>query len=198
MACRRWCSHGTTSSSPRALTTALYMDFEIPERVLGARGDWTHSALYVGNGMVVESLGSRGVIERDLMRLIRTNHHAMILRPRYRSTAEVDAAITEARQHLGKAYDSRFSLGSDERMYCIEHTYKSVTRGAPNLSMAPHSLLGFKFVTPMTFLKSPDTDIIYSTGSGFFRNYVGSVSIALTCHVAATPPPILTPGPRPP
>lgn len=150
----------------------VYMDFEIPERILGVGGDWTHSVTYAGNGRVIEALGARGVIERDLGELVESNHHLMILRPRYKSPAEAQAVVDEARRHIGNRYDGRFSLKTDERMYCIEHTYKSVSRGAPHIQMKPHSLLGLKFVSPETFTKSPDMDLVYSTGSSFRYNYL--------------------------
>ncbi|MBI2264107.1 MAG: hypothetical protein HYU64_02870 [Armatimonadetes bacterium] len=148
------------------------LDFEIPLFLMAAQGNWTHTALYEGDGKVIESLGSKGVIERSLDELITTNHHAMILRPAYSSPDGPEKAIETAKGFLGRPYDGKFSLKSDDKVYCIEHTYKAVKGGGPELRLSPTKLFGYPVVTPKTFIVSPDLQVIYSTGSSFFLNYL--------------------------
>lgn len=149
-----------------------FLDFEIPLFLMAAHGDWTHTALYAGDGKVLESLGSRGVIERTLDELITTNHHAMIMRPAYGTPDGPAKAIAKARGFLGLPYDSGFSLKTDDKVYCIEHTYKSVKAGDPDIRLTPTKVLGIPVVTPKTFVSSPDMKEMYSTGSHFFLNYL--------------------------
>lgn len=148
------------------------LDFEIPLFLMAAEGNWTHTALYAGDGRVVESLGSKGVIERSLDELIGTNHHAMVLRPAYSQSDGPRKAVEKARQFVGKPYDNKFSLKSDDALYCIEHTYKSVKAGEPGIRLEPKKILGIPVVTPKVFVSSPDMKELYSTGSRFFYNYL--------------------------
>ncbi len=153
----------------------LYMDFEIPLKLAGHKGDWTHTALYVGDGKVVESLGSRGVVKRDVEDLVGTNHHVKVLRPDY-PEGGLPKTIAEAESHIGKPYDNKFSLKSDDAFYCIEHTQKSVKVGIPEVDLEPSSILGLKVVSPETFNTSKDLETVYDTGSKFSDIYFSKFS----------------------
>ena len=153
----------------------VWMDFEIPLKLTGHRGDWTHTALYVGDGNVVESLGSRGVIKRTAEVLVGENHHVKILRPEY-SQESLRRTIDVAEAHIGDPYDNKFSLKTDDALYCIEHTQKALKAGNPAISLEPSSILGWKVVSPQTFNTSKDFEVVYDTGSSFARNYLSKFS----------------------
>lgn len=152
-----------------------WMDFEIPLKLVAVGGDWTHTALYAGEGKTIEALGSRGVVERPARELVGENHHVRVLRPEY-PEGGVEKAITEAASHVGKPYDLGFSLDSDDKMYCIEHTAKALEAGNPDIDLETHRLIagkaGWEFVSPKVFNRSGDFEVVYDTGSKFSQNYM--------------------------
>ena len=160
----------------------LWMDFEIPLKLTGARGDWTHTAVYDGKGKTIEALASQGVVERPVEELIGENHHVRIMRPKY-AEGEADKAIDYARSKLGTAYDFKFS-DSDEKIYCIELTQKALSHAAPRIPLQSDKLFWGKFgpnvVTPETFNQaaaaSDDLEVVYDTGSNFNLNYLAKFS----------------------
>ena len=159
----------------------LWMDFEIPLKLTGSKGDWTHTAIYDGEGTSIESLAKRGVTERPIETLIGENHHVRVLRPNYPEGGE-QKAIDFARAQIGKPYDMKFAL-DDEKFYCIELTHRALEEGAPNTGLRPHKLLWNKLgpdvVTPKSFNQAIDGDqleMVYDTGSNFTRNYLAKFS----------------------
>jgi uncharacterized protein YycO len=152
----------------------VYMDFEIPERLLlGAKGGWTHGAVYMGDGKTMESLvRTKGVITRDVRTLIEEDHHVMVLRPKYRDPGDAQKVVEAARKFADAKYDFKFSLESDDKLYCTELVYKAVKNGAPYVNVEPWSILGKKIVPPDSFFQSKDFDVIYNTGSNFWLNYL--------------------------
>lgn len=160
----------------------LWMDFEIPMKLTGARGDWTHTAVYDGNGKSIEALASRGVVERPVEELIGENHHVRVMRPKY-PEGGAENAIEYARSKVGMPYDFKFS-DSEEAFYCIELSQKALAKAAPQIPLESNKLFWNKFgprvVTPETFnkaaAKSEDLEIVYDTGSNFNRNYLAKFS----------------------
>jgi len=57
------------------------------------------------------------------------NGRLLVLRPEQLPEAQREAAVAEAKRHLGKPYDWRFGWG-DEAMYCSELARKAYSRAA--------------------------------------------------------------------
>jgi uncharacterized protein YycO len=69
-----------------------------------AQGSYTHSAIYVGKGQVVEALQG-GVVRRSLKRSLRDLDGAVVVRPKV-STKARRAAATFAKTQVGAPYES--------------------------------------------------------------------------------------------
>lgn len=160
----------------------LWMDFEIPLKLTGSRGDWTHTAVYDGKGKSIEALASQGVVERPVEKLIGENHHIRIMRPKY-PEGGAKTAIDYARSKVGIAYDFKFS-DTDDAFYCIELSQKALAEAVPDLPLKSNKLFWNKFgpkvVTPETFNRaakeSDGLEVVYDTGSNFNRNYLAKFS----------------------
>jgi hypothetical protein len=149
-----------------------FLDIEVPEMILGVGGAWTHTAVYVGKGQVVESLWATGVVQRPIEEVLGEQHHARILRPGYKTPQDAQAAADEAKKHVGAGYDAKFDLASDEGFGCVELVYKAVHRAAPYIDLKPHSFFGKEYLSHKVFNRSPDMTVIEDTGSSFFYNYL--------------------------
>lgn len=149
-----------------------FLDIEIPEMLLGVGGAWTHTAVYVGHGDVVEALWGSGVGRRPVDEVLGENHHARILRPAYHNPQDAQAAADEAIKHVGAGYDAKFDLASDEGFGCVELAYKAVHRAAPYIELKPHHLFGKEYLSHKVFNRSPDMTVIEDTGSSMFYNYL--------------------------
>lgn len=152
-----------------------WLDLEIPEALLGIGGGWSHTALYVGDGQVVEALWGDGVLKRPVDELLAENHHARILRPAYQP-GQAEKAAAEANRHVGKGYDATFNLADDSAFGCVELVHTTISRAAPQIELKPHKLLGKTFLSHKVFNSSPDMEVIEDTGSSFFYNYLSKFS----------------------
>ena len=160
----------------------LWMDFEIPMKLTGSRGDWTHTAVYDGKGKSIEALASKGVVERPVEELVGENHHVRVMRPKY-PEGGADKAIDYARSKVGMPYDFKFS-DSEDAFYCIELSQKALAGAAPDLPLQSNKLfwnkVGPRVVTPETFnraaAQSENLEVVYDTGSNFNRNYLAKFS----------------------
>lgn len=150
-----------------------FMDIEIPSMLIGAGGGWSHTAIYVGDGKVVEGLGNehKKVVERSVEEAIGINHHVRVLRPKYEE-GQADAAAQRAKEFVGKPWEMAFNLHSDEALGCLEVVYKAVKRSAPQMDIETHSLFGKKYLTHKVFNDSPDMEVVADTGSSMWYNYL--------------------------
>jgi hypothetical protein len=84
-------------------------------------GFWSHGAVYVGDGWVVEAIGE-GVVYTDLVTWMTTKDAVRVCRPLFASYAQREAAALWARSFVGRRYDYSFASGNDA-FYCFELTY---------------------------------------------------------------------------
>lgn len=81
-------------------------------------GYWKHVAMYIGNGLIVEAVGS-GVRKSDLITFLLHRDHVKCLRPKFMTEASCAASALIATSQIGKPYD--YELKSDIRaFYCAE------------------------------------------------------------------------------
>jgi len=114
-------------------------------------GYWTHSALYIGtsdknstinNHFVIEAL-SEGITCRLLKESLQVDAF-IILRPLL-DEEEIDLAISNAYDHIGKPYDYDFDFNTIDKVACSELIYLSYQHA--NV-INTHSNFGRKFTTP--------------------------------------------------
>lgn len=150
-----------------------FMDIEIPSALMGMDGAWSHTAIYVGDGKVVEGLGNetQKIVERSVEDSIGINHHVRVLRPNYQE-GQGEAAAQKAKDFVGKPWEMAYNLESDEALGCIEVVYKAIKRTAPQMDIQAHSIFGKEFLTHKVFNDSSDMKVVKDTGSSFLYNYL--------------------------
>ncbi len=119
-------------------------------------GYWTHSALYIGtlnrnytkdNLCVIEAL-SEGITCRSLNESLQVDAF-IILRPCI-SKIEIDKAIKNAFDHIGKPYDFDFDFNTLDKVSCTELIYLSYRHAEV---ITAHESFGRKFTTPNEILE---------------------------------------------
>ncbi|MCA9796298.1 MAG: hypothetical protein KC910_31040 [Candidatus Eremiobacteraeota bacterium] len=156
-----------------------WLDLEVMGGLTGSNPSWVHVGLYAGDGQAVDSLIECGVVERPAAVVMGENEHVKILRPAYQGKEQAQAAVAEARTHVGKGFDLTYNLrgeGSDDGFGCAELVWKSLSRAAPQLGLEPRKLLGKEFLTHDVFTNNPNMTVIDDTGSNFGYNYLSKFS----------------------
>ncbi|MEW6283416.1 MAG: hypothetical protein AB1758_32705 [Candidatus Eremiobacterota bacterium] len=149
-------------------------NFELTQKLLGKSGDWTHVGIVDESKQIVEVLiQTDGPTHSPLVNAFTNNHHVTVLRPRYGSPDSIRGTLDHARAAFGKIrYDHKFSLASEDAQYCQEYIFKALRTGAPEIRVTPSGFLGMRYVSADDFLRSPDVDVVYSTGSNFWKNWL--------------------------
>ncbi len=152
------------------ITTSDEIDVEILQKALGGTANWVHASFVTDETNTVEMVAT-GFQKSTIKTLIDTNQHAMILRPSYSSEENKKKAIEEAKNFEGADYDFMFNIESDNRLYCTELVYKALKSAQPDIDIEPASFHGYKVVSADELIKSPDMNIVASTGSHFEANF---------------------------
>lgn len=87
---------------------------------------WTHAAIYVGNGYVVEAIG-RGVSKTDIITFMLTKDYISVYTPKGGDPQQMNNAVVWACEKLNTPYDYFFE-GSDKAFYCVELVLDSYKR----------------------------------------------------------------------
>lgn len=149
-------------------TNNFYPGWQIAERVAFG-SSWTHSAMYVGDGHVIDSGTKDYVAELDVDDFLSAFHIA-VLRPRYQSAADADGAVKYCRQMLGRPYDYDFDQSNDNELYCAELIYNALQHQTTKMDIPMLKLRGKDVVAPNAFLQSPQIDLLWTSNSRFWRN----------------------------
>jgi uncharacterized protein YycO len=121
--------------SHKGISGMHYMDLKtklVPGQVLLTRtegemttmlipGFWSHGAIYVGDGWVIEAVGA-GVVKTDLVSFMMTKDVMSVCSPLFATTAQRLAAVAWATRQLGTPYDYDFR-SDNKAFYCFELTY---------------------------------------------------------------------------
>jgi hypothetical protein len=159
--------------------------FEIAQKLMGlvasgpgVAADWTHFYTVGRDNTVVDILlGAGGPTRFPVEHAFTDNTRAKILRPQYTTPENREAVLDWVDSQFGKVdYDTRFSLKSNDRLYCQEYGWKAFKSGDPDLAMEP-SHIGFgkhkwQFLTADNFDHSPKFKEVWSTGSNFWINWL--------------------------
>lgn len=84
-------------------------------------GFYTHAAIYIGNGVVIEAVG-QGVKRTDLIDFMMTKDYVCILTPTFANPTQMDLAVSWAISIIGSQYDYLFEIskGVEKAFYCAE------------------------------------------------------------------------------
>jgi uncharacterized protein YycO len=82
---------------------------------------------------------AEGVCVIDILDFVKDADGFILLRPRYKSVEDLDAACEFAAARIGRPYDFAFDVTSDDAYYCHELTY-SVLKEA-GLGVAFHDTI---------------------------------------------------------
>ena len=118
--------------TPYGVTPGAGLKQRTFERVFDAttkalQGTFTHSAIYVGGGKVIDPRLSGGVKEKTLQEALR-NKDYVVLRPKVPAKVR-RAAARFARKQVGKEFDDIALLRSGAGLALPEHVVRAVNRG---------------------------------------------------------------------
>ncbi|MEW6281066.1 MAG: YiiX/YebB-like N1pC/P60 family cysteine hydrolase, partial [Candidatus Eremiobacterota bacterium] len=150
---------------------------EQAQKAMGFSGDWTHIGMVDHDGRVLDILLTENTVRSWPLEFIFTdNCHARVLRPAYATPDHRERALSWARAQIGQVtYDWRFSLESDDALYCQEFVQKALRRGGIEVSAG--NVYGLKeFVSADQFSEHPRIEERWSTGSNFWLNWLSKVT----------------------
>ncbi|ODT67311.1 hypothetical protein ABS71_11050 [bacterium SCN 62-11] len=151
---------------------------ELMQKAVGASGSWTHAAIVDENKQTMDIyISTNKPVLNELGFVFGDNHHASVLRPRYASPESITKTLDYARskfEHI--SYDHSFDMKSDDSQYCQEYIFKALAHGAPEIHIPTRKPLGRELVLSDDFQKSPDIDLVWSTGSSFGYNFLSKVT----------------------
>ncbi len=146
------------------------------------RSDYTHAAIYEGNGKFLEATTPGGVKRSDLREYAHGRQKLAVIRPPYKTAQDREAALEYCRTQLGKEYDSAFNAfkaGSDNEFYCSELVYKAL-KSMPNPIEAPtHTCFGKEAIAPDAFFSLDGAQTVFDGNSGYWKNKLGHWPLAL-------------------
>ncbi|MBI2263648.1 MAG: hypothetical protein HYU64_00520 [Armatimonadetes bacterium] len=126
--------------------------------------NWIHAALYVGNGLIIES--TRGGVElRPLDNFLRGVNHAALARPQYKSDEDREAVIGYTMSQVGKPFDSGLDITEDGRQYCTELLYRALQKmkTPPQIPLRKMLGVGKEIVTADDLISIPGTRLLWAS-----------------------------------
>ncbi len=113
----------------------------ITRAIEGRTGECYHSANYIGDGKITESLVKSGVVENPLAKYFDGKSNVLVCQPKeeYFSDDVIDEVCDRWLAEVGMPYDYNNIVGkllfrhsslfnSEEKRICIEHTLKGYTK----------------------------------------------------------------------
>ena len=173
-----------------------YPSWEIFEHIVGG-GDYTHSAIYEGDGNFIEASASArtngGVGRTKLSDYIKGRMNFQIIRPPYESKEDIAAALNYADSQIGKKYDMAFKY-DDNEIYCSELVAKAL-KSMPNEIHTPtFQFAGREAVLPDDFRKLEGAQVVYDDKSTFLKSMLnlspallGGAALAVGAGLALGP-----------
>ncbi|MFP4498010.1 MAG: YiiX/YebB-like N1pC/P60 family cysteine hydrolase [Vulcanimicrobiota bacterium] len=160
--------------------------------------DYTHAAMYVGNGKYIEATpvhdGKSGVLKSDFKDLLNHRIHIEVIRPDYKTSEDRQAAIDYVESRVGQKYDYVFDANEDKKLYCAELVYHALSNMPNPIKVPTDEVLGQKSVGVNSMQQIPGAQKIYSTGSSVpravlnaFPTSVGAVVGGIAGGVVAGP-----------
>lgn len=117
-------------------------------------GYFTHAAIYIGYGMIVEATGI-GVHAIPIEKFLYEKDAVTILRPSFADEKQCFDAALFAEQLIGSKYDFSFSSGN-KAFYCAELVWYCYDKTINLCPFTMRETLGVLTVTPEDFNKARD------------------------------------------
>lgn len=119
-------------------------------------GFWSHVAIYLGDGFVMEAT-THGVVKTDIIDVLLTKDYAAAFVPLFALPEQMVAASKFAASQEGKAYDFEFATSDIQKFYCSElvyWAYEQAMNGEPEFTL--RKVLGRDTVAPSDFAEAKD------------------------------------------
>lgn len=85
-------------------------------------GEYSHSAIYAGNNVVIEAIG-KGVIKKDLVTFMLSKDYIKVRKHKFSKDETIGLrAVDFAKYQIGAPYDFNFLVGN-KAWYCFELVY---------------------------------------------------------------------------
>jgi len=165
-------------------TNNAYPSWQILEKV-ALNTNYTHAAMYEGDGKLIEATSDGGVKRSDLKEYLECLSLFEIIRPPYKTPQDREAALNYCRSQLGKKYDARLNLSDDKEHYCAELVYKALTSIPNKIEVPLKKFLGKPVVSPSSFKEIKGAQVIYSDNSNFWENIATHWPVSLGATTAA-------------
>lgn len=143
--------------------------------------NYTHTAIYEGNGYIIESIKD-GVKRTHLDHYFNRECHLAVIRPPYKSNKDVKASIDYARNQIGKLYNTRFNLKDDSRHYChelVKWTLESIPHPIKVPTIKAFGLIG-KVISAKSFIKIDGAKIVYSSHHKYWKSALSRLPFHLS------------------
>jgi hypothetical protein len=92
-----------------------------------------------------------------------------ILRPHYKTRADVNAAVDYAKNCVGKLYDEKMDMSDETTMFCSKVPVNALKAG-PNPLRFVTSPISKHIPSPDVFITSKKAKVIWTDGSSFWLN----------------------------
>ena len=150
-----------------------YPFFQIAEKIV-ANSDFTHAAIYEGDGKMIEANTShedgKGVSRVDVAEYLNGRMAIQIIRPPYETQEDIKAALKYADSQIGKDYDGSFDYQNSDKQFCSELVAKSLA-AMPNKIYTPTTtFLGREIALPDAFREIEGVEVVYNDGTNFWKN----------------------------
>lgn len=160
-----------------------YPGWQIAERVaVGA--DFTHVALYAGDGDVIDADSGVGVSRHDVDEILAA-HRIAVVRPRYASEVDRSAAVAYAQRMVGRPFDAVFNTADDGAFYCAELVRNALASMPHPIALPVVKALGLDVVTPDAVRHIPEVDLVWTSGGSFPQSMAGHWPVAASGLVGA-------------
>lgn len=133
---------------------------------------WTHSALYVGNGEVIDAGRQARVARISLDEFLNTTGVA-VFRPRYRTYEDAMTVCSYASERVGAPFDTAFDAFDSRTLYCGQLIAEALQAMPHPIAMTERSLFSKSYVPPAAIANCPEIDCIWSSEPKL-RNSLGS------------------------
>lgn len=116
-------------------------------------GFWKHAAIYIGDGLLIESTGSKGVVQTDLLSFLNRVDRCEIFKPTFKKKDHLSFTgdvVRWARSILGSPYDHYFEPNV-KTFYCSEviwFVYREIGYGE---IFGRREIFGVETVLPQDF-----------------------------------------------
>lgn len=150
------------------------------------RSNYTHAAIYEGEGKFLEATTPGGVMRTDLDEYLHGPIKVAVIRPPYQDPDDVKAALNYARSQLGKEYDSSFDASDDSQIYCAELVRNALASTPHPIATPERKFFGRQAVAPDAFFKIEGAKVVYDDKAHYWKDRLYAAPVALATAAAAT------------